>query len=61
MMRVLVVRLSIVVMLCLSGSQAVLTQERTENVVLVTPDGARHQEFFGGLDHHEQLRRGSRK
>ena len=50
MMRVLVVRLSIVVMVCLCSSQAVLTQARTENVVLVTLDGARYQEVFGGLD-----------
>lgn len=27
-----------------------LAQRRTENVVLVTLDGARHQEIFGGLD-----------
>lgn len=40
MMRVLVVRLSIVVIVCFCSSQAVLTQDRTGNVVLVTLDGA---------------------
>ena len=50
MMHVLVVRLSIVVMVGLGSSQSVMAQGRTENVVLVTLDGARYQEVFGGLD-----------
>lgn len=42
----------LVLALCLwgAGAPAALAQIRTQNVVLVTLDGARHQEIFGGLD-----------
>ena len=42
----------VILALCLipAGRVTALAQPRTENVVLVTLDGARHQEIFGGLD-----------
>jgi len=50
MMRTFVACLSITFLASLGGSPALLAQGRTQHVILVTLDGARHQEIFGGLD-----------
>lgn len=50
MARILVVRLVVAVCVCLVGAQEALAQRRTENVILVTLDGARPEDMFGGLD-----------
>ncbi len=48
-MRIFVVG-SLIVCACLMGATDVFAQRRTQHVVLVTLDGARYQEMFGGLD-----------
>src|SRR5262245_43645885 len=45
-----VIRAVVILCVCLVGSQGTSAQLRTENVVLVTLDGARPEEVFGGLD-----------
>jgi Type I phosphodiesterase / nucleotide pyrophosphatase len=50
MMRIFVVRFVILVCASLTAPQVSFAQQRTEHVVLVTLDGARYQEMFGGLD-----------
>ncbi len=49
-MRVVVIRIVVGLCVCLIGAQELAAQRRTENVVLVTLDGARRQEIFGRLD-----------
>jgi hypothetical protein len=43
-------RASLALFLCACAAHAAQAQPRTENVILVTLDGARHQEMFNGLD-----------
>jgi hypothetical protein len=50
MIRTVFIRLLLVVMAGLVTAPAVWAQRKTQNVVLVTLDGARYQEVFGGLD-----------
>ena len=50
MARILALRFLFSICVILTGAQELFAQRRTENVVLVTLDGARRQEIFGGLD-----------
>ena len=45
-----ITRLVLALAVFAAGASTAAAQRRTENVVLVTLDGARHQEIFGGLD-----------
>jgi len=45
-----VTRTAVTIVAILLFAQSVLTQSRIENIILITLDGARTQEIFGGLD-----------
>ena len=50
MNRSIITRVVLALCVFAVGESTAVAQRRTENVVLVTLDGARHQEIFGGLD-----------
>lgn len=50
MARTILARITLVIGLLVLVAPAALAQRRTENVILITIDGARHQDIFGGVD-----------